>query len=589
MSRIFDAGRTGTPPPRWGRTGASPQKSWYDEWQSRRTALNAAHAVSSALATGTRDVDRRLRELGSITGARSARTQLEGGVNAFRQIVQVLCSDLPALPATGDDHIVRLLWWWWSCLGFARRELWAAAAMPELVQRDGERISLSQIDRMMWRSGGSPPVRGAAPSGLLRLTTALSEAADDATEADPLLQVWSPCAVARLRVLRPDALALVAMLAHLAKEPIDLSGLGDHALHLTPIALSDAFATSAGVRRTIQAAVTVGLVVHGRDGVSLTVEPSVVVPALTDAERRFGATAAVAAMHWLFPERTQRATTWARANALRGHAYVAADASESVDVGESWRASLLERVSILDLEHGRVREAVDAGRRALAAAERARSDTEQLAGILVNYARALAADGNAALADACFARALDLESDAFDRAATLNLYANFLSDQGQHEKAVSYQRRALGLVGDSGEQVQAEVGHDLSLTLSRAGEHASALRELRAAAQLRGVDDETRLLIQVRTAAALNAVGEHDEARAVIERSLPSIEAVFGRSSWTYVNALHARGVALDVLAERSGRKADAQYAAREYRAYRALRQELEAAPEGAAGLAVEV
>jgi len=580
---------------RWGRTGHSPEKPWYPAWKAVRDRLRLTHVVSAALAHGSLGLEEALRDLGRMSADRRIRGLKARGEAVFAMTVEVLAEIKPEVPVrrADEDALVRLLWWYSAGLGLSRSDIgrlvdgsYGMDVVADAVAKTATAAGLAALDRMMWRTG-SPPVRGGSPAGLERIVRAFGEATAVEPGDTVLEAVWAPLAVERCRLTKPGVLALAAMLAHLADEPFDLRPLIECHVRLSPVALADACQSARQLRRTVAEGVRHGLIT-GDVGASEL--PSLirgqVRESLTAAERRFGAQAAISAMDCVYPPQTYRAKTWERAGALRAHAYAASLSSEELDVGESWRSYVLERLCIFDYEHGRITEAADAGRRALRAGEASRQSNDRLADILVNYGRALAALGKFTAADRTFRRALDLErSNNEEQAKTLNIYANVLKDAGRSRKEDQARNRALSLV-ESPEhyETRADVLHDLSLSLSSRRRYSDAMKALHEAEQLVPLRSETGLLIQARIAATLNDQEQFDEALHAIDAVLPSFRETWGTVSWPHVNALHIQGIAFEGIARKTGRPKDTQRAEAAYRKYRLIRDKLEANPEAAPG-----
>lgn len=548
--------------------------------------------VAADLAGGD-DAGDTLRALGRTAHAGEG-SVTAAGRREFARIVAALATVKPPLPvALGDDDaLARLLWWCSACLGFTRSQLVkVVSGTGGAVVQDGAARppSADRLDRLMWRSG-PPPVRGTAARGLERIVQALDAARTPPAPAD-IRDVWRPLAFERARLIEPGTAALVAMLAHLADEPVDLRRMGEHSVRLSPVALARSFETPVSLRRAVDVGRRLGLLdgMPGRCALSSGTRAQII-DALTPAERRFGAQAAIAAMATVYPPETYRAATWDLAAALREHAYAAARHSEEQDVGEAWRADVLERLCIFDYEHGRAAEAAEAGERALRAAEQHRVDDEKLSDILVNYAKALSQLRRWQEAEACFLRAAALDRRDEERAKTLNIYASSLREAGRLDEAIQRHQEALQLAGESTAPVtRAQILHDESLAFSRKRQYDDALEALREAERLVPLNTEEGLLIQTRTAVTLNEMDQHHDALAVIDPVMPNVRKTWGKLSWPYVNAWHARGVAIDALAQASGDPRAIKAAEAEYLRYRALRDQLEADPEHAPGAVTDV
>lgn len=580
--------------PSFGRTGSSPAQPWYEKWLATRRLLAGANAVSRAKASGSSAVDDRLRELAAdplVTELASARGAADRGETIFANLATTLATLVPPLPIPSDHEraLVQLWWWGYSALGLSRTQLLDVSRDPAVVEVvAGQQLTVARIDSRMWRTGTVAPVHGDAPEGLRALADAVEHALSKPA-ALALDDVWVDLAVARLRLLNSAALALLAMLAHMGDQPLHLSRLERESVRLQPTALAAAFATLTGIRAAAATLRTLDLAGGTIDQFALL--PGVAASAraaLSEVERRFGAFSAIAAIEHLFPPEPFRPSTWPAAAEVRSHALGAARESEALDVGESWRARVLERLCIFEREHGRLASAIDAG--ALRAAERARVDDELLADILVNYGDALGHARRFAEAEEQFRRALELERSPLEVAKTLNIYATVLRLARRREEAVELQRQAVQHLDDLDEsQTLAEVLHDMSLTLTALRRYRDAYEVLESAADHAPPDSEVALLVRIRLAATLNELRRHAEARATAEGVLARVEAMYGKRSWPYVNTLHARGIALDALAAASADADLKKYAEREYHDYRLIREQLEARPDDAPALADDI
>lgn len=576
------------------RTGGAVE-TWRDTWPAWRDELRRMHSVSSARARGGpgsetfahlrhlgEDVDDAL-PLGSV--ATPGASPPERGRRLFAGVTARLVAAAPELPVDSADGnaLVRLWWWCWSSLGMSGAELALTTRNPDVVSGpiDGpwDGFKAATIESRMWRRQGRPPA-GASADALEELTRVLSEV-DTPLGTIDFEAVWVSCAVHRLRLLDPAALAFVAMLRSLSQQPIGINDVPGTHHSFRPVSLMDACATRTSLGELARRASDVGLCDFDGKTFKLAkgVRDALEADLLQPRELDNGAHSAVVTMHFQFPALNPRSrAALRRAETLSAHAYAAADASERRNVAEGWRDNLLERLCILEYEMGRFDAAADAGRRAVAAARGARRHGTELADKLVNYAVALARIDRTEEALDLYQLALDEnEQHPIDRALTLNAYGALLRTLRLESEALRAQTEALGLIRNEtplDEESLAQVLHDTSMTEHAQGHFDQALALLEEAQALE-CTEETECMVQIRIVEAYNGLADFVQARRLGQQAMHRAADLFGSPSGEHVSAIAAHGRALEGIADDTGTDADRREAMAAWDRYVRLQEDL--------------
>lgn len=523
-----------TPPP-LGRHGTTRSEPWHGQWVELRDALRLVGELTRAEKVGDEAAASRLLALlasaPSASGYATPELDEQGRglwlAVTVRGVAETLYRrlSLPLENASADRHAI-LFWYLAICEGQLLGEI--VRKLPRYVT--GPQHGKQWVAERMWATGTRFNIK--AGEGLAELTrqihlrlgaTASGGGTDEAT-ATLVREV-----LGRLFLEDSATASWMALLSYFSPDPIPLEPLAVEVprglphvrgrLDLRPMS------------EHIDELIANGLAARLHDG-SFAVQPSVARAVLSYLDvdlRQRALRAAIVLLGMAFPVGSDEQWRWPVSEQLVPHVTSVASYSDQVPRAAEDAALLFRRASRYYRSRALFDQAIDTGRRALAAAERAYGGSSpELAGFHTSLAWALMNDGQRVEAEELFLRALALEEDEksrtpVERADTLNLYGNLLQSMQRLGEAETVQRRALSLVEPDNVSYWV-ITHDLGRTLLQQDRPEEALPLFREALTvLQGTNGEKFARRNIGT--TLVELGRFDEARDCLEELLAEQQA----------------------------------------------------------------